>query len=487
MVNASADALADRLQGILGPAPHDRSDVERLPSPVAVRLIAALDAEIAAAAALPFTDWIDAEAPAVRAAADAWVEAVHGAVRIPEAAWPEALRAATREAVRHLVRPVPALTAAAFDEHAGRQPVGVVLERMRGFAAYPYFADIAERYVERKDMRHLDREGVERLLRRIEQRLVEEFEIEDWIRLAQPLFDLFGPVVEPAGTVPASLLAAFLRERGKPGWAVALTEHEAYTPDSFREALERAARARSTSPEDDALSEVVPPGEKAEEPDALGSAEPVRKSPASHVSDSPPREDVEEETESAQDAPPRKQRESSSQHESSQHEEDDENEPLWKRLARHRGATVPDDEAAGSEAATGQTVNDEDPIWKRFSSSETLSTADAAAAVGTARPDAALIDDFADEALSLNAAERRALGESDPERRRWFVNALFSGSERDYGHVVRRLARVPSWTAASQIIARDVFRKHRVNIYSEPAVAFTDAVESQVRARNASS
>jgi hypothetical protein len=47
--------------------------------------------------------------------------------------------------------------------------------------------------------------------------------------------------------------------------------------------------------------------------------------------------------------------------------------------------------------------------------------------------------------------------------------------------VLRRLAEADNWNEASQIIASDIFRKHKVNIYSDAAVHFTNAVESRFR------
>jgi hypothetical protein len=52
-------------------------------------------------------------------------------------------------------------------------------------------------------------------------------------------------------------------------------------------------------------------------------------------------------------------------------------------------------------------------------------------------------------------------------------------AEAAYRAVLEQLDAAPSWTAASQIIAREVFRKHHVNIYSDAAVAFTDAAEAR--------
>lgn len=87
----------------------------------------------------------------------------------------------------------------------------------------------------------------------------------------------------------------------------------------------------------------------------------------------------------------------------------------------------------------------------------------------------------AESGRPLELLERAVFGPADPERRRWFVQQLFGNREEAYGEVMRAIAGCENWPEASRIIARDVFRKHNVNIYSEPAIAFTDAVEAYFR------
>ncbi len=41
------------------------------------------------------------------------------------------------------------------------------------------------------------------------------------------------------------------------------------------------------------------------------------------------------------------------------------------------------------------------------------------------------------------------------------------------------LAEAPDWSSASSIIAERVFKPHRIDIYSDVAVDFTNAVEAR--------
>jgi hypothetical protein len=83
--------------------------------------------------------------------------------------------------------------------------------------------------------------------------------------------------------------------------------------------------------------------------------------------------------------------------------------------------------------------------------------------------------------VDLERLEQQALGVSNPPHRAVYVRQLFGGDQSAYRRVLQRLAEVDSWGKASQIIAGDIFRKHKVNIYSDAAVHFTNAVESRFR------
>ncbi|BBM68370.1 hypothetical protein [Rhodothermus marinus] len=82
--------------------------------------------------------------------------------------------------------------------------------------------------------------------------------------------------------------------------------------------------------------------------------------------------------------------------------------------------------------------------------------------------------------------EREVLGETGLRNRELFITHLFDGDRSAYLRVLRLLRDTPTWAEASQLIAREVFRRYQVNIYSEPAVAFTDAVERRYRKNQAS-
>ncbi len=134
--------------------------------------------------------------------------------------------------------------------------------------------------------------------------------------------------------------------------------------------------------------------------------------------------------------------------------------PRWKQF-QSGAAPTPPGPVPSSDTSPGR------PLWQRFHAEET--------------PDGAPPANASASEADLDAIERAVLGERGAKNRALFIRHLFGGSRPAYEAVLRRLHAAPRWRDASQIIARDVFREHHVNIYSDPAVSFTDAVEARFR------
>ena len=83
------------------------------------------------------------------------------------------------------------------------------------------------------------------------------------------------------------------------------------------------------------------------------------------------------------------------------------------------------------------------------------------------------------EPADLDTIEYAVLGEIGVDKRDLFVHSLFDRSIEAYERVLRQLYASTNWSEASKIIADDVFRAFQINIYSDPAILFTDAVEAR--------
>ena len=85
----------------------------------------------------------------------------------------------------------------------------------------------------------------------------------------------------------------------------------------------------------------------------------------------------------------------------------------------------------------------------------------------------------------LDLIEQAVLGEEGAGQRDVFVTHLFARSIDAYERVLRQLHATTNWPEASKIIADNVFRPFKVDIYSDPAILFTDTVEAGYLKREA--
>lgn len=126
-------------------------------------------------------------------------------------------------------------------------------------------------------------------------------------------------------------------------------------------------------------------------------------------------------------------------------------EPLWKQFSKPASPTA--SVSAETETETGTTAQ---PLWKSFQD-RTGSPA---------------------QGVTFGEMEQTVLGASAAARQT-HVQRLFRDDATAYADVIRRLYHASDWTAASSILASDVFRRFSIDIYSDEAVAFTNAVESR--------
>jgi hypothetical protein len=144
--------------------------------------------------------------------------------------------------------------------------------------------------------------------------------------------------------------------------------------------------------------------------------------------------------------------------------------PLWKRFSGDEGVSPPDTAGPSPVSDTPDSV----PLWMKFAEAESSSTGERIVDSAEQRhhdPVAKRSD-----AVESENIERRVLG-SAVERSTEFREVLFGGNSDDYRRVLQAIDAAENWTEATRILAGQVFRKYGVDIYSDIAVAFTDAVD----------
>ncbi|CAN5462141.1 hypothetical protein BH23BAC4_BH23BAC4_14420 [soil metagenome] len=521
--------LADGLHHhLLANYPADRdysaAGIEETDIPDSIRrvLLADLGKHIRADAGFVPTRWTDPLGPGVEEARKAFVEACLTNGRIAASDWTDALRRAVFLTVAYAVEPAATLASYVFEGGTAPLPPEQVRRRMGALATHEYLTDVPTQYWARKGITEVDPGALLRLLRRIDEEVAVDASSEELVEMAQPLFAFADFVPDEVG-VPASMLRRFFLAKARTDLADLIARgDERLTEDDLRELL--AASAPEDTEADESLESDAEPEDEAPEvlveEDSEGEVEEVSEEADGEVEAPPPairREGLEPAEEPVEPLPPLDEpvthiEESATEEprarpdvapldsgslEDSLHVEDatfaeeDESElpdeaseradpeaeedhgdlPLWKRFA---GAP-----SAPQAAAAPPTHEDDDdevesdepaPLWRRFASTTEKAEAQP--------PSRTSPNKQSSEASELSTLEKRVLGHSG-ERRPLYVNGLTGGDEAAYADVLRQLDRSSSWTEASQVIAREIFRKHGVNIYSEAAVSFTDAVESR--------
>ena len=369
--------------------------------------------------------------------------------------------------------------------------------------------------------------GDGRPLDRIDRRVVTEYGREDWLDLLRPLFDLarYAPTLDG---VPAARLQRFFEAKGEADLAGLLAEHAESVLDegqlrdvlapAFPTPAEPERREQEATPpappepepfeperSEPALPDAAVPldaasgaKEPAAEPDE---PKPVALDPVPGLLEpsvppvEPKIEEPEPEVPTLHDAPrtvnpePRTanhELRTANREPRTANDEPADPVPLWQRFAERTSDGDSVNARFGAEdAGTGASAADEvdAPLWKRFFSRDDARHDEAAPTAAPAPfPSPKSEEPKPDRSDSLDTLEMAVLGATSLAQRAHFVRHLFGGDAGKYVAVLRTLEAASSWTEASQIIARDVFRPSRVNIYGEHAVAFTDAVEARFRA-----
>jgi hypothetical protein len=442
-----ADPLFERLRRSF---PADRAytsadwDAETMPSPVRHyldHLLHHYGQQEADRLRRARTDRVDYHHPETDQAARTFFEAIKNHAQVPADQWAGTLRTATRRTTNYLVRPVPTLTSFVFEEASGALPVSRVRWRMQFFGPYAYLRDAVQAFAKKQDRETLDPDPFEQVLRRVDEGMTADFNADRWLRLLDPLFETAHRATDRR-QVPRILLRTFFEEKNASHIVERLATHEreeeadALSPDTLR-SLIAAAPTEDSSERRDAPEAPLDP----DLPDA--------------PSATPPQSAESSADESADEAAPMwKQFEQHISRRSGETDaaEDDGSQPLWAQFQQRTSPSDPGTDATPSSSApTSQsTSNQSEPD-------------------DTARP----VDHD-----DLSALERDVFGTTNPPNRSVYVEKLFQGDENAYRRALERLRTIETWSEASQIIAKDVFRVHQVNIYSDAAVHFTNAVEA---------
>ncbi len=482
MIDDIANALADCILAILpsGRA-HPRADLEELPAPVAHYLGSALDRKADRKVSAPESPWLASDHELVVTASKVWKTAARAAAQFPEEAWTNAVRTASRQILSYLVEPVETLVSFAFADATTTLKLDTLQESLAAFSPYPYFRDVANGYVERKSLDSIDQSEFEKLLQRIDHRMVGRFATSDWLTLLVPLFDLARVIPGYEDGIPGDLLQRFFVAKGFDHIAAGLAEGALYTEGQLRDALDNLSNA-SPEPEADAIEEAPQAVEEPQveavveyESEALWqrlAREKSRMKAPAHpdkimnivadarpaiVMNNAPETDEEIRVAPLPDAP---------------RVEIEDAEIIDEVMVDG----IDDEDLERGEEGVADDANAK-PLWKQFAGSEkNLKPAAGQATPIESAMSASVETDFEKRPEPLLHLEMRVLGSTALERRDWYSQHLTKGSESAYRTILEKLDRAKNWGEAWPIL-KEAYQSNKVEIYSDAIVAFTDAVE----------
>lgn len=405
-----------------------------MPQAIAHYLICCIDAQTAQPLnQLEANTWVDANDPSVQNLLQQMRGALNTAARVPTDAWPRALAEAVQQVVPYLIHPVDTLSQRVFKNEA-TCPVEVISREMAYFSPYSYLHSVFGAYVERKSLTQLDQNRFEQVLRRVDRQMVADYTAPQWKKLFQPLFDVVGLCSSgPVPQVTTSLLQQLAANK------------------QFDQLVDQLDQLGSSAVSMDRLTQCIataldgPP-----EPAEPSGPAPITEKPQPSAPNTAPVE------------------ESSPQ-------------PRWKRFQQPKSSSKPSSPPPKKPKPSPQRPSPEDnkddgrPLWQKFHKNDDPKKPSAGSTNPSPGPEVNTAS------ASLTQLERSVLGTVAEAQRHTFIKHLFQGSRDQYVQILNELQQLNSWERASSVIAQKVFLPYQVNIYSDPAVAFTDLVETRYR------
>ncbi len=470
MITTIAQALFDRLIAAFPPdRVYGRSDIRRAPMPRALADYLEQVLHMKLRDALRESHlreaWIDAQATEVNEARAHFFNIVARHQGFPASAWADFLKNACHQTLYLVIQPTASLIDSVFDPLGNPAPADTMRDRMGLYPARIPCRDKLETWLDEQGDEPVGRDSFEAFVREADRQLAEDSSPAEWLRLLDPLVKVLGTAGHRE--IPVEFAEAFLREKGADAllqYLGQLYDSKGSIPVDKLEAFFTSGVAQT----EESVEET--PREHAKPPEQSRPAEPRAPQPlwkwfAKHSDD-----------DASADATP------------SEPASLDQNgsaapEPLWKQF---RPDSAPAEETLEEAPATEPVpVENGAPgalelVAPPKSSARILASESSPAASLPEDPDASsAAPGGSNGSGGLADIEYAVLGKRGARNRGLFVECLFQGQEDAYEAVLQRLHGARDWSEASQTIANEVFMKYQVNIYSPPAVTFTEAVEAR--------
>ena len=468
MITTIAQALFDRLIAAFPPdRTYGRLDIRREPMPRALADYLEQVLHMKLREALRESHfreaWVDSQAAEFAEARAHFANVAARRQGFPPSEWPDFLKNACCQTLYLVIQPTASLIDSLFDPLGTPVHADTMRDRMGFYPARIPYRDELDAWLQEQGDEPVERERFEAFAREADRRLAAESSPRDWLRLLDPL----AQALAAAGyrEIPVEFLEAFWREKS----AETLLQYLARRYDSEEsipvDALE-AFLASAAAPGDESVEETT---EKTHDETTEEQAEPAER----HAAPQPLWKRFAQDSDRVASAEEPPEPAASAQNGTRPAE------PLWKQF-RHDSSPAPAEEppeqspaAERIPAENGASVEQDPPVRISAPEPDPHDAPEEIPVASVAAPSGG------DAPANLTGLEHVVLGERGARNRGLFVQCLFQGQEAAYEAVLQRLREAKNWSEASQTIASEVFTKRQVNIYSPPAVTFTEAVEAR--------
>lgn len=475
---------------------------------------------------LPKTDWANTQSEAVQQSWQRFLNAIHAEVQLPASYARAVIETAVADVVEILIQPrksIPEILFGGEDVLTAEK----LDERTELLVVYPHFARVLTTFMERKNKDKLDREHCKRIVIQIDEKITYKYTPLQWAQMLDPLFSLGG------NSMDTNIFRLFFEDKKRPRVArkfdlmndsisratfievlssPEMLDYEGYEPDQSElfSGEQTAETEEEIQQEQDFRVEAASGnGDPVEETDQQTEEDQhveeqteervfadfsEEKMQADEEQEDPEEEEIHVEEEPGEetangDIPESTQQAGQALQDEGQEEPEggdtslneifvDSEEQETDSVDDQHEINTPNEEQEGLE--TVEEENEESAIWQNF-----LDADEEGNDQKEDLTDEPLYDDeYLDEPvvdLTGNddvTEEKQSLEKLLESERSYYVQELFGGSEQAYEESLREIARQGDWKSASRQIEKNIFKRNMIDIYSEPAVDFTDRLQT---------
>jgi hypothetical protein len=175
------------------------------------RIFLEVDRNLADSISLPATDWVDMRADTVEDAWDRFLSAIQAESRVPASYALSVIENAIQDMVDQFTQPRGYLLDTMIGESGAT--LDQLQSRKRWIVAYPILADALIRYLQRKEMEYITRDKALQVISHVDEKLAENYTPLKWAQHLDPIFVLLNH------EVPSALFVRFFKDRGMTAFA----------------------------------------------------------------------------------------------------------------------------------------------------------------------------------------------------------------------------------------------------------------------------